>query len=1054
MMPRFSIKYPYFIVVCFLVTCVMGIVSLGRLPVDLFPKIKIPVVVVATFFNGMPPEQIETSITGPFERFFTLASGVDHIESVSRPGVSLIKIYFQPGVDADSAVTSIANLAMADLRRLPPGTLPPVVLRFDASSLPVCLVTLQAEGFDESKLRDLGQFNVRNQIANVPGAAVPQPFGGKYRQIMVYVDPLKLEAYQLSVMDIVRKINESNLILPMGDAYIGPIDYNLYSNNQLNTPEDINAVPLKTVGTKWVTVGDVGYAKDAAQIQTNIARIDGQRSVYLPILKQGGDSNTIEIVEGIKKALTNLIDVPKELIMKVVFDQSIFVKKAIENLIHEGSIGLLLTALMILLFLGSLRAMLGVFFSIPLSVLGTFAILALGDNSINAMTLGGLALVFSRLIDNSVVVLENIYRHLEKGETPEDAAERGGSEVALPVLAATLTTAIVFFPVTLFYGVSRYLFTALALSVVISLFVSYVVALTVVPLYCAKTLKRLQEKNVDKNKNKTKLIVFGQHFHIWFNKKFGDLLDIYEVYVKKALKYPERTVLLLLGFFVLSLGVTPFLGLSCFPRTDPGQFVINLKAPTGTRIEVTETEVKKVEDIIRRIVDKDELDVIASNIGLATDFSSIYSPNTASNTAFVQASLKEGHKTNSNLYLEKVRKAVHEELPQLTLYCQLGGLVDSVVNQGLPAPINIQITGFDLEKDYKIASILASKIAALNNVSDVFIPQDVNAPGLMLDIDRLHASELGLTQEEVVNNVITALASNVMIAPSYWFDPKTGNDYMLTVQYPEGTVKTIDDLKGIPLRAKNWSKTVLLDAVTKVRTIRTPTVVNHFQLLRVIDLYVATKNEDLSGVAKQVNTLIQETQIPENMRITVRGSVEAMHATFHSFAIGLILCVILVYLVLVAQFRSFSDPFLILLAIPPGLTGSLFTLVATGTTLNVMSLMGIVMLVGISVSNSILIVDFTHRLRAAGMEMTEAVAMACRVRLRPVLMTSLATIIGLLPLSLSLGAGSEVYAPLARVIIGGLFFSVLLTVFLVPAAYLWIYRPPGGLSSYGEGKVR
>src|SRR5271155_3442174 len=488
-MSRFAIRLPYLIIVICLITCVVGVTSLVRMPVDLFPPIRIPVVVVATFFNGMPPEQIETDITGRFERFFTLAGGVDHIESRSLPGVSLIKIYFQPGFNADSAVTSIANLAMADLRQLPPGTLPPVVLQFDASSLPVCLITLQGEGLSESKLRDLGQFDVRNQVASVPGASVPQPFGGRYRQIMVYVDPLKLEAHQLSVMDVVRTVNEANLILPAGDIKIGPLDYSVYANSQINSMKDVDLVPLKTVGQASVLVGDIGEAKDAAQIQYNKVRINGQPSVYIPVVKQGGDANTIEVVNGVKNVVAHLLDVPKRLITEVVFDQSVFVRTAIETLIHEGGIGLILTGLMILIFLGSMRATVAVFLSIPLSALAAFIALALGGGTINSMILGGLALAFSRLIDNSVVVLENIFRHLELGESPVVAAERGGEEVALPVLAATLTTAVVFFPVTFLYGVSQFLFTALALAVVLSLFASYFVAMTVVPLFCAKLIK-------------------------------------------------------------------------------------------------------------------------------------------------------------------------------------------------------------------------------------------------------------------------------------------------------------------------------------------------------------------------------------------------------------------------------------------------------------------------------------------------------------------------------------------------------------------------------------
>src|ERR1700724_3445232 len=491
-MSGFAIRYPFFIIMLCLIIVVVGITTVARMPVDLFPNINIPVVVVATFYSGMPPEQIEANITNPFERFFTLGSGIDHIESRSLTGVSLIKIYFQPGTNPDAAVSGISNLAMAQLRRLPPGTLPPVVLKFDASSLPVCLITLKGEGLNETELHDLGQFNVRNQIANVPGASVPQPFGGKYRQIQVYVDPVKLQAHQLSLMDVVRTVNQANTILPAGDVRIGPKDYNIYTNSQLPTTAEINRLPLKSEGNAELMVADVGHAEDAAAIQTNIVRVDGRRSVYLPILKQGGNSNTIAIVNGIKTAVGDLLDIPKSLKTKVVFDQSLYVKTAISNLGSEGGIGLVLTALMILIFLGNFRATVAVLLSIPLSALAAFLAIDAGGGSINTIVLGGLGLAFSRLIDNSVVVLENIFRHLEMGESPSVAAEKGGREVALAVLAATLTTAIVFFPVVFLYGVSRFLFVALALAVILSLFASYFVAMTVVPLFCAKLIKKHQ----------------------------------------------------------------------------------------------------------------------------------------------------------------------------------------------------------------------------------------------------------------------------------------------------------------------------------------------------------------------------------------------------------------------------------------------------------------------------------------------------------------------------------------------------------------------------------
>lgn len=1040
-MSRFSLRYPYLILVACLVLTVVGISTVVRMPVDLFPPIKIPVVVVATFFSGMPPEQIETDITSRFERFFTLGSGIDHIESRSLPGVSLIKVYFQPGTDADSAVSGISNLAMANLRRLPPGTLPPVVLKFDASSLPVCLITLKGEGLNEATLRDLGQITVRNQVAGVPGASVPQPFGGKYRQIMVYVDPLKLEAHQLSVMDVVRSVNDANLILPAGDVKIGPIDYNLYANSQLSSIDEINRLPLKTVREASVLVGDVGKAQDAAQIQTNVVRVDGQPSVYLPVLKQGGDANTIAVVDGVTSAVSRLLDVPKELVTKVVFDQSVFVRQAIENLIHEGAIGLALTGLMILVFLGSMRATVAVFLSIPLSALAAFLALSMGNGTINAMILGGLALAFSRLIDNSVVVLENIFRHMEMGESPAVAAEKGGAEVAIPVLAATLTTVVVFFPVAFLNGVSRFLFVALALAVVFSLFASYIVALTVVPLFCAKFIHGVHGHGEGSGDAPAPAPTgWGGRFNAWFNARFNGMLDRYDGTLRLSMLRPVATVIGITGLFVVSLAVYPLIGKAYFPRTDPSQFVVNLKAPTGTRLELSEKLIAQVEDIVRAEVPKADLRILVSNVGVTPDFSAMYTPNSGPHTAFVQVGLNEGHKVSSFEYMNRVRARLAKELPQLNAYFQTGGLVDAVLNLGLPAPIDIQVSGSNLEAAHQAAVDIARKARALKGVSDVLVPQDIDSPSLRIDVDRVRANELGLSEKEVVGNIITALTSDQMIAPSFWIDPKSGNDYLLTVQYPENYIKNFADLAAVPLRGAKSEVGTRLDAVSHVQHIESPTEVDHYQLKRVIDVYVAPDSEDLSAVAAGVDQIIHDAKLPGNVRVTVRGSVDAMRTSFRSFGYGLLLSTLLVYLILVAQFESFLDPFLILLAVPTGLTGVLLILWLTHTTLNIMSLMGVVMMVGIVVSNSILIVEFIRRLRADGRPLREAIAVACRVRLRPVLMTSLATLIGLIPMALALGAGSEAYAPLARAIIGGLAVSVVLTVYVVPAAYLLAHR--------------
>jgi multidrug efflux pump subunit AcrB len=1031
-MSRFAIRTPYLIVVICLVIFVLGGVSIVQMPVDLFPSMDIPVVAVATFYSGMPPEQIEGNITYHLERFFTLASGIDHMESRSLAGVSVIKVYFQPGTNPDSAVTTIASLAMAEISHLPPGTLPPFVLKMDASSLPVCLVTLKGDGLSETQLKDLAQNVLRNQLAAVKGAAVPQPFGGRWRQMMLYVDPFKLESHEMSPMDVVRSLNESNLIVPGGDVQIGRFDYGIYANSQVPNVRELNRVPIKLEGQSPVRISDIGEAKDAYNLQYNVVRVDGQRSVYLPVLTQGGGSNTIQVVDGIRDKLKNLFDVPQSLVSRVVFDQSEFVKNAIATLLHEAGLGLFLTCLMILIFLGSMRATVAVFFSIPLSALTTLMILKLGGSSINSMVLGGLALAFSRLIDNSVVVLENIHRHLELGDPPPVAAEKGGQEVALPVLAATLTTIVVFFPVTLLFGVSKFLFTALALAVVISLAASYVVALTVVPLFCARFLRLHQADSVK--------LTPGQRFNAWFTRGFDSMLAGYRAMVTAVLRFPVVALIVFGAAFAASLGIFPFLDLSFFPRTDAGQFVMSIKAPSGTKLTETEKEIARVEAIVHQVVSPDDLQMVVSNIGVDPGFSAIYTTNSAMHTAFVQVNLKAGHRTGSYEYIDRMKSRLDREMPELATFFSSGSLVDAVLNMGMQAPIDIQVAGTDQKAAYAVASDMASRIRRVRDVADVYIPQDIDNPALKLDVDRVRAGELGLSEKEVVGNVITALTSNQMIAPNIWIDPRNNNNYFLNVQYPEGQIQNISDLKGIPLRGPRLLRPTRLDMVAHISRIEAPTEVDHYQIRRTLDIYVRPHGEDLGRIADGIDAIIHNTRFPQGIDATLRGSIEAMRQSLHSFAVGLSLSVVLLFLVLVAQFRSFTDPFLILLAFPPGISGALLTLWLTGTPLNVMSLMGLVMLAGVTMSNSILIVEFAHHLVKEGHAIAEAVITSCAVRLRPILMTTLATIIGLLPMALKMGEGSESYAPLAMALVGGLGLSVLVTVFIVPAGFYLAYR--------------
>ncbi|MFZ0418016.1 MAG: efflux RND transporter permease subunit [Candidatus Sulfotelmatobacter sp.] len=1086
-MPGFSIRNPYFIIVICLTLLVIGVTSLARMPVDLFPPINLPEVVVATFYTGMPPEDIETDITDPLERFFTLASGVDHMESRSMLGVSIIRVYFQPGTSADADVSQLSNLALADLKRLPPGTLPPVVLKFDASSLPVALVTVKGEGLSETQLHDYAQFQIRNQIAVVPGTEIPAVFGGIYRQIMVYVDPYKLASRQLSVMDVVAAVNDSNLILPAGDVKMGPYDYFVYSNSLVDNMKQLGEVPLKVKGNSWVTVNDVGKAEDAHGIQSNIVRIDSQRSAYIPIMKQGGDTNTIAVVDGVRQLIKHLYDIPAQMKTSIVFDQSVYVKEAIDTVLHEGFLGLILTSLMILVFLGSFRATTAVLLSIPLSALAAFVVLALMGGTINTMILGGMALAFSRVIDNSVISLENIYRHLEMGAAPMIAAEVGGAEVNLAVLAATLVDVVDFFPVIFLYGVAKFLFSALALAFCLSLLASFVVAMTVIPLFCSRFLKAVhhipehakkedaKEAGYDVEPTAADTHSWMDRFNARFNRTFNKVLDYYEYWVRRAVVRPGLTVAILSGVFLASLAIYPLLGLAFFPKTDAGQFTINMKVPTGTRIEIADQYVAKVEDLIRHQVEPKDFKRIVSNIGVVPDFSSLYTTNSGPYTATVQVALNESHHLSSFEYMDRVQKAMASQFPDIRTFFSSGSMVDAILNSGAPAPIDVQVSSPDLDQIYGIAQTLATRFRELHGVGQVFIPQDMNYPALRLDVDRVHAGELGLTQKDVVDNVITALNSNYMIAPNYWVDRRSGNDYYLTVQYFEhgaAAIHNMADLGQIPLRdpgsgaelscgpagppppqpgggRSSWAcagqnrPTTVLKNVVDVKQVLTPTEVDHYQIQRAVDIFVTPNGEDLGRVTSAIRDILAKEKIPSNVRVNLRGMVQGMEASFKSFAFGFLISFLLLFLILTAQFKSFIDPFLIMLAIPMGFVGVLIILPLTHSTLNVMSLMGVLMLVGIADSNSILIVDFAHNLERQGMTPADAVITACRVRLRPILMTSLATIIGMIPMALKMGTGAEQYAPMAKAIIGGLTSSVVLTIFIVPAAYLLVYGKRG-----------
>lgn len=1035
-MPGFALRNPYTIIVGALAITILGLTAFSKMPVDVFPDIKIPAVVIATFYQGMPPLDMEDNITFRYERFFTLGSNIERIESRSLAGVSIIKVFFQPGTDAATAAAQMGTLAMADLGIMPPGTLPPLVLQYDASSLPVVLVTLEGKGYNQTQLEDQARYNVRNQLATVAGASVPIPFGGKFRQVMAYVNRESLQARGMSLMDVVHALDQSNLIMPAGDAKIGPTDYYIYSNSMIPEIQDINRVPVKIGrGQAPVLLGDVGSVEDSSQIQYNKVLINGRPSVYVPILRQVG-ANTISVVNGIKNLVPKVFGLPPGMKLKTIFDQSLYVRQAVKTLAHEAISGSVLASLMILIFLNSFRSTLAIFLSIPLSILAGAFGLYMNGSTINIMTLGGFALAIGRLVDDSVVVLENINRHLELGEEPKVAALDGAQEVALPVLASTVTTCIVFFPVMFLFGVAKYLFSALALAVVLSMAASYLVAMSVIPIFCARFLTAEDAMAAEHTEGG---LLGG------FNRGYARFSHRYERVLTLALDHKLTVVFGAALLFVASLGMYPRLGTELFPETDAGTFTINFHASPGTRLELTTALAGEIEDVIRRVIPPSDLDMVLSNIGLAPSISAIYSSNSSPETGVMQVELKPGHSRPTKYYVERLKRILPRELPEATTLFSSGSIIDAVLNFGAQAPIDVQLRGARFKTLFPTAFEAQRLIQGMPEVSQTFIPQEAEYPTLNIQVDRVRAARLGLTQKQVISSVITALDSNLYISPSIWIDHQNNDDYFLTAQYREAAsgFDAIQALENIPVRSyggeEGHAQSLLLRDVATIAHQTHPSEADHYNIQRVVDVLVAPSTQDLGGTQAAIEKRLDALKLPANVSIAYLGSVAAMHESFSSFGLGLSLAVVLLYLVMVAQFRSFLDPFIIMFAVPMGLIGVIWTLWATNTTLNIESFMGIIVMVGIVVSNSILLVDFANERRRQGQELRRAVVESARIRMRPILMTALATVAGLMPIALKLGEGSEASAPLARAAVGGLAVSTVLTLLLVPSIYEFFY---------------
>lgn len=1052
---RSALRFPYLVLVLTLAVISLGSIFLTRIPSDLLPIFKTPAVQIVTFYNGMPPEIVEGDISSRMQRWTGQSVGISHQEAKSMTGVSIVKDFFREDISMESAMSQVTSYAMSDLFYLPPGTIPPMVMPFDpTASVPLCLVSVSSETMSEQQLYDVAYYELRNRLQSIRGVVAPAVYGGVLRRIFAYLNREELEARQLSPMDVVRAIQEQNVFIPTGNAKLGDLDYMITTNAMVDEIPELNDLLIKIVDGKPVFLRDVAKAENTQSIQTNVVRINGRRQVYIPIYRQPG-ANTIEIVNEIRAKLTQIrqrvVDMYEgadDVLLEVVMDQSIFVRDSISALEHEGLIGAFLAGLIVLLFIGSVRSMLIILLSLPLSALAAFIGLYFSGNTINSMTLGGLALAVGLIVDQAIVTLENISRHLSLGKTPVRAALDGASEVAGPVFVATITIMVVFFPVVLLSGISKFLFAPLAISVILAMGASYLVALTIVPLCCARFLKtRSAGESGDAEHEPAFFRVIGRN---------------YAALLERVLKRRMLVGISVVVFFLISLGLVPGIpwniaptkvGQELFPATDSGQFTIFVRAPSGTRIEDTEQLIDGVENEIQDVVGQwdprdevstSDLQMLISNLGVLMDWPAAYTPNTGPMDAFMLVQLKENRSRSSIEYASLLRERLTDRFPGIEFAFDTGGILTAALNFGLPSPIDVQVTGSKLEVGQEIARTISEEIRQVEGAVDVRVAQRLDYPSVHIVIDRVKAAYLGITPEEVVKNIITATNSSVTFNPSFWIDKKKRNHYFIGAQYPEGEINSFATLENIPIRATKGDSTepVLLRNIATFERTTGPTVVNHVNITRVTNVYANVVGKDLGSVVSDIEQRLEESPrlqalmaeyMDKGYRWEIRGEIQQARDSFEQFAFGLLVAALLVYLVMVAIFKSFRDPLIILASVPLGFTGVAWMLFLTDTNLNIQSFMGIIMMTGIVVAYSVLMIDYANRLRDEGKDLRSAIRAAARTRLRPILMTSLAAILALLPMALGFGGGAN--APLARAIIGGVLGAMALSLFIVPILY-------------------
>jgi multidrug efflux pump subunit AcrB len=1058
---KLALRRPYTFVVMAILMFVLGVTAIASMPTDIFPYIDIPVASVIWTYPGMSPQEMADRVVTICERALTTTvNDIEHMESSSYNGVAVMKLYFQPNVKIEMAIAQITALAQTIIKPLPPGIFPPLILSFDASSVPIIQLGLQSDTLTEEQLYDYGANFIRTQLATVQGAAVPLPYGGKNRAIMVDIDPNALYAKHLSATDVSNAMNIQAPVLPAGTAKIGDREYVVLLNSSPTTVEGLNQMPILTVHGATVYIRDVAQVRDGYTVQTNIVRANGRRSALLTVLKTG-KASTLAIVSAVKEALPRVLaGLPKSLQVQQLFDQSLFVRAAISGVLREGAIAAALTGLMILLFLGSWRSTLIVCISIPLSILTSLIVLSLLGQTVNVMTLGGLALAVGILVDDATVEIENIHRNMGMRKPITRAILDGAQQIAVPAFVSTLSICIVFVPVLLLTGAAKYLFTPLAGAVVFAMLTSYLLTRTLVPTMVHHMLKGEAERyqqGEGGGGGEGKSAPSGQSGEgglsgaIWrvhgaFNRRFEAMRKRYHGALEWSLDHRPWVAGAFAIFIAGSLILMFVVGRDFFPYVDSGQMRLHVRTPEGTRIEETEHIFAQVEREIHRLIPAHEISELLDNIGLPNSGINLAFGDTAtiaSSDGDILIALNPNSKSKgTEEYTRILRDDLRAKFPQEIFFFQAANITNQILNFGLPMPIDVQIVGRNADQNYQMAREIRDKVAVIPGAVDVFIRQEVNTPTLQVDVDRVMANQAGLTQRDVSNSMLISLSSSGQVAPNEWLNPLNGVSYQVYVQTPQYRVDSFDALQHTPLTPANDSSTQLLGNMSMLRRTRSTALVNHYDVQPVFDVYGNADRRDLGGVASDIQKIIDsyKTKLTQGTQIVMRGQVATMQSSFVRLGTGMVFAILLVYLLMAVNFQSWTDPFIILMAIPGAFSGILWMLFLTQTTLNVPSLMGSIMAIGVATANSILLVVFANDERVEGKNEREAALSAGFTRVRPVIMTALAMIIGMLPMALAMGEGGEQNAPLGRAVIGGLIVATFSTLFFVPIMYTFLRK--------------